>query len=161
MLQVDGIILRIDSETSLYALIGDPVEHSFSPLMQNAAFKTLSLNSVYLALEVKPPNLKVVVKGLKGLRIPGFNVTIPHKIEIMGLLDEVDPKASQIGAVNTVHNDGGRLIGYNTDGAGALEPDLVGGLPREDIEHLTVDRELVTLPDVARQGCSAPEGHDV
>ena len=112
--------MRINSETRLYALIGDPVEHSFSPLMHNAAFQILGLNRVYLALQVKPRDLKQAVEGIRSLGIRGFNVTIPHKVSIMKHLDEVDSKAADIGAVNTVLNRNGKLTGYNTDGAGAV-----------------------------------------
>lgn len=113
--------MRINSETELYAIIGDPVEHSVSPIMQNVAFRHLDLNCVYLAFQVKPSNLKGAIEGLKTLGIRGFNVTIPHKVSVMKYLDEVDSKAVEIGAVNTVLNRNGKLIGYNTDGAGALE----------------------------------------
>ena len=111
---------NITSTTKLYALIGDPVEHSLSPLMQNVAFQSLGLNCVYLALRVDSKELGQAIAGMKSLRIPGFNVTVPHKVSIMRYLDEVDPQAADIGAVNTVVNRGGELVGYNTDGAGAL-----------------------------------------
>jgi len=88
--------------------------------MHNAAFRFLDLNCVYLALQVKSDDLGAAVEGIKSLGIPGFNVTIPHKVSIMKYLDEIDPKAFNIGAVNTVVYKDGRLIGYNTDGAGAL-----------------------------------------
>lgn len=111
---------QITSATRLYALIGDPVEHSLSPLMHNAAFQHLGLNSVYLCLQVKSTTLGRAVEGIKSLGIPGFNVTIPHKVSMMKYLDGVDSLAKDIGAVNTVANKDGRLIGYNTDGLGAL-----------------------------------------
>ena len=114
------MISRINSETRLYVLIGDPVEHSFSPLMHNAAFQFCGINSVYLTLQVKSDGLGDAIKGIKSMGIPGLNVTIPHKVSIMKYLDEIDSNAKNIGAVNTVINKDGRLIGYNTDGAGAL-----------------------------------------
>jgi shikimate dehydrogenase len=111
---------KINSRTKLYALIGDPVEHSLSPLMQNLAFQALGLNSVYLALRVGHERLQQAVEGMRALDIQGLNVTIPHKVAIMGYLDGVDTHARDIGAVNTVANREGSLIGYNTDGAAAL-----------------------------------------
>jgi len=104
----------------LVALIGDPVERSLSPAMHNAAFEALGLNYVYLALRVPQTALADALSGARALNMVGMNVTHPHKINILGLLDELDESASMVGAVNTVKNDGGRLIGYNTDGAGAV-----------------------------------------
>lgn len=114
------MISRINSETRLYVLIGDPVEHSFSPLMHNAAFQFRGINSVYLTLQVKSDGLGDAIKGIKSMGILGLNVTIPHKVSIMKYLDKIDSNAKNIGAVNTVINKDGGLIGYNTDGAGAL-----------------------------------------
>jgi shikimate dehydrogenase len=113
--------LKINAKTKVYGVIGDPIEHSLSPIIHNAAFKKLKLNAVYLAFKVSPTNLADAVKGLKSLGVSGFNVTIPHKISIIPLLDEVDSLAEKIGAVNTVKNVDGKLVGYNTDGEGALK----------------------------------------
>jgi len=104
----------------LVALIGDPVERSLSPAMHNAAFEALGLNYVYLALRVPREALGSTVAGARALNMIGMNVTHPHKINILGLLDELDESARMVGAVNTVKNDSGKLIGYNTDGAGAV-----------------------------------------
>ena len=112
--------VKITSTTKLYALIGDPIEHSLSPAMQNTAFQSLGLNSVYLSLRVEPEKLQQAIEGLRALNIQGFNVTIPHKVAVIKYLDEVDQHAKDIGAVNTVVNREGKLIGYNTDGAAAL-----------------------------------------
>jgi len=112
--------VKITSTTKLYALIGDPVEHSLSPAMQNTAFQSLGLNYVYLSLRVEPEKLQQAIEGLRALNIQGFNVTIPHKVAVIKYLDEVDQHAKDIGAVNTVVNREGKLIGYNTDGAAAL-----------------------------------------
>lgn len=111
----------IASATKLCSLIGDPVEHSLSPVMHNAAFQHLGLNYVYLCLRVKSANLRTAVEGIKSLGILGLNVTIPHKITVMRYLDEIDPLAKDIGAVNTVVNRNGVLVGYNTDGLGGLK----------------------------------------
>ncbi|MFH0748348.1 MAG: shikimate dehydrogenase [Candidatus Bathyarchaeota archaeon] len=110
----------MSSATKLYAVIGDPVEHSLSPVMQNVAFQSLDLNSIYLAFKVTSNNLENAIIGMKSLGILGFNVTVPHKVSVMKYLDEVDPQAVEVGAVNTVVNKEGILKGYNTDGAGAL-----------------------------------------
>nr|1NVT_A Chain A, Shikimate 5'-dehydrogenase [Methanocaldococcus jannaschii]1NVT_B Chain B, Shikimate 5'-dehydrogenase [Methanocaldococcus jannaschii] len=109
----------INAKTKVIGLIGHPVEHSFSPIMHNAAFKDKGLNYVYVAFDVLPENLKYVIDGAKALGIVGFNVTIPHKIEIMKYLDEIDKDAQLIGAVNTIKIEDGKAIGYNTDGIGA------------------------------------------
>jgi shikimate dehydrogenase len=102
-------------------LIGYPLGHSVSPAMHNAAFKKLKLNYEYVTFEVKPDELQEALTGLRALHIAGFNVTIPHKEAIVPLLDEVTKVARIIGAVNTVLNQEGKLIGYNTDGAGFIE----------------------------------------
>ena len=110
----------IDASTRLICLIGDPVEHSISPLIHNAAFRLMELNYIYLAFRVKKEALNEAVRGLKSLGVMGFNVTIPHKIAIMEYLDEISEEAIGIGSVNTVVNHKGRLKGYNTDAQGAL-----------------------------------------
>ena len=115
----------------VYAVIGDPIAHSMSPAMQNDAFSSEKLDAEYLAFHVKPEKLGDAVKGLKALGVCGFNVTLPHKESVIPFLDEVDELARAIGAVNTVINKDGRLIGYNTDGIGyikALEEELTGEL---------------------------------
>lgn len=109
---------RITSATQLYAVIGDPIRHSKSPLMQNAALNSCQIDAVYTAFHVKPEQLQACVEGMRALGIQGMNVTIPHKEQVMKLLDELDHSAQVIGAVNTIVNDNGRLIGYNTDGMG-------------------------------------------
>ena len=108
------------AKIKLFALIGDPIEQSLSPAMHNAAFRALGLNCAYVALRVPERFLTDAIGGIRALGIAGFNVTIPHKIDIVGLLDELDESASLVGAVNTVKNDRGKLIGFNTDGDGAL-----------------------------------------
>ena len=88
--------------------------------MHNTAFQLLGLNYVYLCLRVRTVGLEHAIEGVKSLNILGFNVTIPHKVAVMTYLDEIDPLAKDIGAVNTVVNRSGRLVGYNTDGLGGL-----------------------------------------
>jgi shikimate dehydrogenase len=108
----------IDGHTTVYGILGRPVTHSLSPAMHNAAFRERGLNAVYVAFPVT--DLAFAVAGLRGLAIAGASVTIPFKEEIMPLLDEIDPAAARMGAVNTVVNRSGRLAGYNTDWLGAL-----------------------------------------
>jgi len=108
----------IDGHTKIYGLLGRPVAHSLSPAMHNAAFRELGLNAVYVAFAVT--DLVRAVAGLRGLRIAGVSVTIPFKEEIIPLLDELDPKAARMAAVNTVVNREGLLAGYNTDWLGAV-----------------------------------------
>lgn len=113
-------MMNISSTTKLYAIIGDPIEHSLSPVIQNLAFQRLGLNSIYIAFRVSQQNLGNAVKGIKSLGIAGLNVTLPHKVSIMSYLDEIANDAMEIGAVNTVLNRQGILVGHNTDGKGAL-----------------------------------------
>ena len=109
----------IDGATRVYGILGQPVTHSLSPVMHNAAFRELGLNAVYVAFPVT--DLIQAVAGLRGLNIGGVSVTIPFKEEIIPLLDGLDEKAASIGAVNTVVNRDGRLMGYNTDWQGAFK----------------------------------------
>jgi shikimate dehydrogenase len=111
---------NITSATKLCAILGNPIEHTLSPLIHNAAFDHLHLNYVFLAFKVE--HLKEAVHGIRALDIKGVSVTIPHKVAIIDYLDEVEEIAGKIGAVNTVVNRGGRLIGYNTDWSGAIRP---------------------------------------
>lgn len=104
----------------LYAVLGDPIGHSMSPVMLNDLFSFYQIDAHYLPFQVKPEDLGDAVKGLRAIGVGGFNVTIPHKSAIIPFLDIVDELALSIGAVNTVVNEGGKLIGYNTDGPGFL-----------------------------------------
>lgn len=113
--------MRINATTRVTGLIGYPVEHSLSPLMHNAAFDSLGLNYCYVALPVKPEVLPEAIRGIRALNFVGCNVTVPHKQNVIPLLDEIDEEARFIGAVNTIKNGEGRLKGYNTDGRGFME----------------------------------------
>ena len=110
----------ISGTTRLLGIIGDPVHHSRSPEMQNRAVAEAGLDYVYVPLPVSPQRLSQGVAGLRALGIHGFNVTIPHKVAVLPLLDRLSPEAEAIGAVNTVHNENGCLVGYNTDGVGLV-----------------------------------------
>lgn len=123
----------MDSHTVLYGVIGDPIRHSRSPVMLNRAFREAGINGAYGAFHVAPERLGEAIAGIRALGFRGLNVTIPHKIEVMAHLDEIDEGARAIGAVNTIVNENGRLIGYNTDGIGYVrslkeesEPNLAG-----------------------------------
>lgn len=111
--------MNIKGSTNIVGLIGHPVEHSFSPPMHNVAFDALNMDWAYVAFDVDPFNVKSAIEGAKSLNIRGFNVTIPHKIEVMKYLDEIDEVAGLIGAVNTI--DFKSMKGYNTDGIGAVK----------------------------------------
>ena len=106
--------------TRVYGIIGDPVVHSLSPLMQNAAFRELAIDAVYVPFQVKPAEISSAIIGIRSLGIAGFNVTIPHKISVIGLLEDLSREASLIGAVNTVVREGESLVGHNTDAQGFI-----------------------------------------
>ncbi len=111
----------VHGETRVVCIIGNPIRHSLSPLMQNAAFAAGNLDYVYIPFAVSPVNLEQAVIGLKALGVCGFNVTIPHKTAIIQFLDRLDESAESAGAVNTVQLCGTSLIGYNTDGNGLVD----------------------------------------
>ena len=110
----------LNGATQVFGVIGDPIRHSLSPAMQNAALKALGRDCVYVPFRVEPQNLETSLEGLRALNVQGINVTIPHKVEVMKYLDKIDPMASFVGAVNTVFNTDEGLVGYNTDGIGFL-----------------------------------------
>jgi len=115
--------LEISGKTKLVGIFGDPVDHTISPAMQNAAFEALGLDMAYIPFHVrKSPayDLKAAVNAVRALNMRGVNVTIPHKEKVLKYLDEVDPDAKAAGAVNTIVNRNGKLVGYNTDGPGYL-----------------------------------------
>lgn len=103
-------------------MIGDPIDHSLSPAAHNAAFRELGMDCSYIAYRVRRGELREGLASLAAAQIAGFNVTIPHKVEIMGLLDSADESCAGAGACNTVRADGGRLEGHNTDVDGFMEP---------------------------------------
>ena len=104
----------------MLALIGQPVGHSLSPAMHNAAFAADGLDFAYVALDVDPDDLPAAVKGAAALKLRGFNITMPHKRAMIPLVDELDESARVSGAVNTVVIEGSKLRGYNTDGGGMV-----------------------------------------
>ena len=120
--------MDIGAHTQFCGVIGNPVEHSLSPAIHNAAFQALGVNCVYLAWKVE-----VIGDAIRGLRalgnFRGASVTIPHKVAAVPFLDDLEPTARQIGAINTIVAENGRLIGYNTDATGALRALREGGVP--------------------------------
>ena len=109
----------ISGHTRVLCVIGYPIEHSMSPIMHNAVIRELKLNYIYLAFKVSPNNLNLAVKGFRAFNIKGINVTLPFKQKIMNYLDDIDPIAQKIGAVNAIKNDNGNLSGRNTDAEAA------------------------------------------
>jgi len=118
----------ISGRTKVCGVIGDPIEHTMSPVMHNAAFKNKGLDYVYLSFRVKKEELGKAIEGMRALNIRGLNITIPHKVAIIPFLDELDHLADKIGAVNTIVNDNGVLKGYNTDATGFLQALLERGI---------------------------------
>ncbi len=119
--------MTITAQTQLCGLLGNPVDHSLSPAIHNAAFESLGLNFAYLAFPVE--DLENAIRGIRALgHIRGFSVTIPHKVSIMPLLDSIETTAKHIGSVNTIIKDRGMLVGSNTDASGALQALRQGGM---------------------------------
>ncbi|MDD4984435.1 MAG: shikimate dehydrogenase [Dehalococcoidales bacterium] len=121
----------ITGKTQVCGVIGDPIGHTMSPVMHNAAFSKLGIDYVYLPFRVKKDDLGQAIAGARALNLAGLNVTIPHKVAVISFLDELDPIAERIGAVNTIVNKNGTLRGYNTDATGFLQALLDKGFKPE------------------------------
>jgi shikimate dehydrogenase len=121
--------IKVTGKTRICGLIGDPVDHTMSPAMHNAAYRQMGLDYVYVPFRVRPEDLGRAIDGMRAFNIRGLNVTIPHKVTVIPFLDKLDGLAEKIGAVNTVVNDNGVLTGYNTDATGFL-----GALQEKGIE---------------------------
>jgi shikimate dehydrogenase len=113
------VLELINAKTELYGVIGNPIRHSLSPIIHNGVFQRMGWNAVYLSFEVN--DLEKAMSGIRELGLRGVSVTHPLKTRILPYLDDVEDLAGRIRAVNTIMNEGGKLIGYNTDGRGALE----------------------------------------
>ena len=109
----------INSNTAIYAVLGDPISHSLSPVMHNSAFSHVNYNGAYFAFRVK--EIGKAISGIRALGIKGTGITIPHKVTVMEFLDEIDDTAEKIGAVNTIINRQGKITGYNFDSIGAVK----------------------------------------
>ena len=114
-------MMPLSGKTKICAVIGDPIAHTLSPTIHNAAFKHLKLDFVYLAFRVKANDLENAMQGLRELGIHGLNVTMPHKKSVISYLDKVDSAVKFLGSANTILNENGKLSGFNTDGIGALK----------------------------------------
>lgn len=112
---------KFNLETQITGIIGHPIKHTYSPLMHNISFELKNLNYIYLPFDVPFNTLKAAIGGMVALGIKGFNITLPHKENIMQYLKNVSEEASVIGAVNTIVNENGALSGYNTDVYGITE----------------------------------------
>ena len=121
--------MEINGQTGITGIFGYPIEHTFSPVMHNAAFSNLGLNYCYIPFLVSPEHLKDAVQSIRALNMRGVNVTIPHKQSVMPMLDEIKEEAAFIGAVNTIVNNKGKLSGDNTDGRGFMKSLDEKGIP--------------------------------
>ena len=110
--------MKIDGYTRLAAVVANPIKHSISPFIHNAAFEQTGVNGVYVAWEISQDDLKATVENIRRYNMFGINLSMPYKQAVIPFLDELTPAAQMIGAVNTVVNQNGKLIGYNTDGKG-------------------------------------------
>ena len=119
-----------------FAVIGDPIDHSLSPNIHNAAFKALDLDCTYIGYKIPKGELAAGIESLKTIKIAGFNVTIPHKVEMIKYLDAQDEDCKIIGATNTVTYENGKLNGYNTDMDGFIDPIKKRNLPIENSKIL-------------------------
>jgi shikimate dehydrogenase len=117
-----AISMQDKDSSKTYCIIGDPIQHSLSPAMQNAAFNKLGMNSSYIAFRVRKGELKESIESLRAIGVSGFNITVPHKVEVINYLDQLDISVRKANAVNTVHNVGGVLKAYNTDIYGFIHP---------------------------------------
>jgi shikimate dehydrogenase len=116
--------MKLSAKTKICLIIGDPVSHSLSPAMHNAGYKALGIDDqfVFLGAKVKVEDIDAVTDAMRKMNIHGLTCTIPHKIEVMKFVDKIDETARKIGAVNTVLNKKGKLVGFNTDWLGAVAP---------------------------------------
>lgn len=130
--------MRISVETKIYAVIGDPIGQSLSPQLHNGLFKASAVDALYLPIAVKSEDLKKLLDGFRLMNFGGFNITKPHKMEIIEYLDRLDPLAEKIGAVNTVVYQDKQMIGYNTDGFGFIKSieEKISEIPKERLTIL-------------------------
>jgi len=123
--------MEITGRTKIVGVIGDPVEHSCSPPMHNAAFREMGMDYIYVPFRVKPEQLPAAVEGFRALNVAGINITLPHKKAALSLMDSVSQEAELIGAVNTMVFKDGMLEGYNTDA-----PGFIASLREEGIDNV-------------------------
>jgi shikimate dehydrogenase len=130
--------MNISVNTRIFAVLGQPIGQSLSPILHNRLFKEYQIDGVYFPIEVNSENLADLIKGFRLMNFGGFNITKPHKLQIMDYLDAIDPLAQKIGAVNTVVYKEGKMTGYNTDGFGFIKSieDKLKTSPKEDLTIL-------------------------
>lgn len=150
-------MFEINGHTKQLGIIGYPVEHSFSPKMHNFISEQMGNNYVYSAWKVEPEKLGEAVAGMKALNIKGFNVTAPHKVEIMKYIDVVSEQARMLGSVNTVVNRDGKLYGYNTDSEGFFAALTNGGIEIRGKKILIIGAGGVVKPTLLRIIMAEPE----
>lgn len=131
--------MHIDGDTRLTGIVGNPLHHTMSPAIHNAAFDYLGLNWLYVPFTVERSSVEKAIQGIEALGLAGVNVTMPFKASVIPLLDEVAVFAETVGAVNTILVDKGKLIGYNTDGRG-----FITALAR-DLGYDVKDRKVLVL----------------
>ncbi|HEX2926379.1 MAG TPA: shikimate dehydrogenase [Ruminiclostridium sp.] len=112
------LVEEVNGKTELYALLGNPVEHTKSPFIHNTLFKENNINAIYIPVQANKEDLGKAVNGFRAQNFSGFNVTVPYKKDIIQYLDDISTDALLMGAINTVENQNGRFIGYNTDADG-------------------------------------------
>lgn len=130
--------MDVSGKTKITGLFGYPVEHTLSPAMHNAAFKSLGLDICYVPFRVSPEELPDAVRAVRALDLIGVNITVPHKEKVIPLLDKVNEEAAFIGAVNTIVNNDGILTGHNTDGRGFISSLTEKGVLIDDKEILVI-----------------------
>jgi len=158
--------VSLTAHTKIFCIIGHPVEHSMSPTMWNPALQELGLDYAYMAFDVHPDNLQKAINGMRALDIKGMNVTIPHKENVIQYLDEIDPIAKKMGAINTIKNDDGLLKARNTDAGGARKSLIdagceisgknilflgSGGVARSVAYVLSEDANEIVLTDIVEK----------
>lgn len=144
------VMFDIDGHTKVLALIGNPVEHSLSPMIHNFISEQLGQNYVYSALCVENDDVKDAIDGMRALGIRGFNVTAPHKIRVMEYLDKISPEAQKEHSVNTIVNKDGVLCGYSTDAEGFFRSLASDGIEVTDKNILILGAGGVAKPIVLR-----------
>lgn len=142
--------MKITGKTQQLAVIGDPADHSFSPVMHNFISEYMGNDYTYSAFTVKPENLGDAIRGMRAMGFRGINVTAPHKIEVMQYLDEISPEAKRLGSVNTIVNRNGYLTGYNTDSEGFYMSLHNAGIPTEGKDILVMGCGGVVIPALVR-----------
>lgn len=142
--------MSVTAKTIQLGVIGDPIDHSFSPKLHNFIADYMGMDYVYSAFHVRPDNVGDAIRGIRALGIRGINVTAPHKIAVMEYLDEISPQAKILGSVNTIVNYDGKLVGYNTDSEGFYLALTNAGIKIEGAKILVMGAGGVVKPTLTR-----------